>query len=168
MGSLRGQDVVVAAALFALRGSDAAQSEVARTLGVPRSRVSESVRRLEDNGLYSRALGALRSARFLDLLVHGLPWLFPVQPGDVKRGMPTSHAGPILDELIASSQPYVWPCVQGKVEGRAVAPIHRHALSAARALPEAYAILSLADGVRVGRVREKRLASEALEALLHR
>ncbi len=168
MGALRGQDVVVAAGLFALREATAAQSQLAGALGTPRSRVSESVRRLADNGLYSRALGGLRSARLLDFLVHGLQWMFPARPGDVVRGIPTAHAGPVLNELIASSHPYVWPAEVGDARGRAVQPVHRLALSAARALPEAYQLLSLADSFRVGRAREKRLAAEALEAMLRR
>ena len=167
MESLRGQDIVIAAGLYALREATAAQSELSRVLGIPRSRVSESVRRLADNGLYSRALGGLRSARFLDFLVNGLPWMFPARPGEVVRGIPTSHAGPVLDELIASSQPYVWPSEDGEAVGRAVEPVHRHAIAAARNLPEAYQLLSLADGIRVGRVREKRLAADALAAMFH-
>jgi DNA-binding Lrp family transcriptional regulator len=166
--ALRGQDIVIAAGLFALREATAAQSELSRALGIPRSRVSESVRRLADNGLYSRALGGLRFARFLDYLVNGLPWMFPARPGEVVRGIPTSHAGPVLNELIASSRPFVWPSEDGDALGRAVEPVHRHALNVARVLPEAYQLLSLADGIRVGRVREKRMAAEALEAMFHR
>lgn len=166
MEAVRGQDVVVAAGMFALRESDAPQSELARMLGIPRSRVSESLRRLEQNGLYSRSLGSLRSARLIDFLVHGVPWMFPASPGDVVSGVPTSHSGPVLDEVIVSSQPYVWPSDDGAVEGRSVKPVHRYALAAAQALPVAYKMLSLVDGIRVGRVREKRLAAEALEEML--
>lgn len=166
MDAVRSQDVVVAAGLFALRTVSGSHAELARILGVPRSRVSESVRRLEDNGLYSRALGGIRSARFLDFLVHGVPWMFPVRPGDVVRGIPTAHAGPVLRDQIASSLPYVWPSEHGEVEGRAVEPVDRRALLAAQALPEAYELLSLADAARVGRVRERKLAAAALEDVL--
>lgn len=63
---------------------------------------------------------------------------------------------------------FVWPSEDGEALGHAVEPVHRLVPDVARALPEAYQLLSLADGIRVGRVREKRLAAEALEALLHR
>ena len=92
--------------------------------------------------------------------------MFPALPGEVVRGVPTSHAGPVLDKLIASSQPFVWPSEDGAALGRAVEPVHRHALEVASLLPEAYQLLSLADGIRVGRAREKRLAAKALEAML--
>jgi DNA-binding Lrp family transcriptional regulator len=168
MDVVRGQDVIVAAGLFALDSRSGAQSELARLLSVPRSRVSESVRRLERNGLYSRPLRRLRSARLHDFLVHGLPWLFPAEPGEVVLGMPTSHAGPVLDEMIAASQAYVWPDEEGSVAGRAVTPVHPRAVDVARALPGAYALLSLADAMRVGRVREKRIATDHLAQMLRR
>lgn len=166
MQAVRAQDVVVAAGMLALRDADGPQSQLARLLEVPRSRVSESMRRLEENGLFSRSLGSLRSARLLDLLVHGLPWMFPAVPGELAWGVPMSHSGPVLSDVIASSQPFVWPCEGGTTQGKAVEPIHATVLKAARSLPLAYEVLSLADSVRVGRVREKRLAAEALERIL--
>lgn len=168
MDAIRSQDVVVAAGLFALDDEPGAQAELARLLELPRSRVSESVRRLSENGLYSRSLRRLSHAQLLEFLTRGLRWLFPVEPGEVVRGLPTSHAGPVLNDLIASSHPYVWPTTVGPVEGRAVLPVHARAVELALALPRAYQLLSLADAMRVGRVRERQLASEALGEMLRR
>ncbi|MEZ4323420.1 MAG: hypothetical protein R3F61_38500 [Myxococcota bacterium] len=167
MDAVRSQDVVVAAGLFALgQPHDGGQAALARMLEMPRSRVSESVRRLADNGLYSRNLRRLRHARLLDFLTNGARWMFPAEPGPVTRGVPTSHAGPVLNERIAAGQAYVWPSEQGEVEGRAVEPIHPSVVPLALALPEAYKLLSLLDAMRVGRARERRLAGEALDEML--
>ena len=92
--------------------------------------------------------------------------MFPAVPGGLAWGVPTSHSGPVLCDVIASSQPFVWPCEGGGVQGRAVEPIHATVLKAAKGLPLAYEVLSLADAVRVGRVREKRLAAEALARMV--
>lgn len=166
MDAVRSQDVVVAAGLFALDDKPGAQAELARLLDLPRSRISESVRRLAENGLYSRSLRRLSHAQLLEFLTRGMRWLFPAEPGDVVQGIPTSHAGPVLNELIVSSHPYVWPAEGGPAEGRAVAPIHARVIDLALALPKAYELLSLADAMRVGRVRERHLASEALSGML--
>ena len=167
MDAIRSQDVVVAAGLFGLGEQPGAQATLARMLNLPRSRVSESVRRLAENGLYSVSLRRLRHARLLEFFTRGMPWLFPAEPGAMALGVPTSHAGPLLNELIAYSQPYVWPSANGTVEGRSVQPIHKRVITLALALPESYKLLSLADAMRVGRVREKRLASEALAEMLN-
>lgn len=164
--AVRSQDVVVAAGLLALGEAPGAQATLARLIELPPSRVSESVRRLAENGLYARSLRRLRHARLLDFLTHGVPWMFPAEPGPVARGVPTSHSGPVLDALIAAGQAYVWPSDAGDVDGRCVEPIHPTAVPLALALPDAYKLLSLVDAMRVGRVREKRLASDALREML--
>jgi len=158
----------MAAGLFALDEEPGAQAELGRLLGMPRSRVSESVRRLADNGLYSRSSRRLNHAQLLEFLTRGMRWLFPVSPGEIVRGLPTSHAGPVLNELIVSRHAFVWPADGGPAEGRAVAPIHARAVVLALQLPTAYELLSLADAMRVGRARERQLATLALAERLGR
>jgi hypothetical protein len=66
--------------------------------------------------------------------------------------------------VIASpSEVYVWPDPQGVVRGQAIAPLYRSVPQAAKNDPELYALLSLIDALRVGRVREQRLAVSELE-----
>ncbi|MEG3837592.1 hypothetical protein QUB19_29565 [Microcoleus sp. B4-C5] len=67
-------------------------------------------------------------------------------------------------KLIASpSEVYVWPDPQGVVRGQALAPLYRSVPQAAKNDPELYTLLSLIDALRVGRVREQRLAVSELE-----
>jgi len=71
---------------------------------------------------------------------------------------------PLKSKLVASpSEVYVWPDPQGVVRGQAIAPLYRSVPQAASNDPELYALLSLIDAIRVGRVREQRLAASELE-----
>ncbi|MEG4171544.1 MULTISPECIES: hypothetical protein [unclassified Microcoleus] len=49
------------------------------------------------------------------------------------------------------------------MRGQAIAPLYRSVPQAASNDPELYALLSLIDAIRVGRVREQRLAASELE-----
>jgi hypothetical protein len=73
----------------------------------------------------------------------------------------------LKSKLVASpSEVYVWPDPQGVVRGQAIAPLYRSVPQAASNDPELYALLSLIDALRVGRVREQRLAASELEKRL--
>jgi hypothetical protein len=49
------------------------------------------------------------------------------------------------------------------VRGQAIEPLYRSVPTAAKNDPELYVLLSLIDAIRVGRVREQRLAVKELE-----
>ncbi len=82
-------------------------------------------------------------------------------PGDCQLHILRS---PLKSKLVASSsEVYVWPDPQGVVRGQAIAPLYRSVPQAASNDPEFYALLSLIDALRVGRVREQRLAASEHE-----
>ena len=75
-----------------------------------------------------------------------------------------TFCSPLKSKLVASpSEVYVWPDPQGVVRGQAIAPLYRSVPQAASNDPKLYALLSLIDAIRVGRVREQRLAVGELE-----
>ena len=61
------------------------------------------------------------------------------------------------------SDAYVWPDPTGEVRGQAIEPLYRSVPIAAKNDEELYVLLSLIDAIRVGRVREQRLAQQELE-----
>jgi hypothetical protein len=79
--------------------------------------------------------------------------------------MPTAHAAPPLSDLLVSGVAYVWPSSAG-IEGRAVMPLHPSVPEAAATDDALYRALALIDALRVGRVRDRKLASEELPRLL--
>ena len=60
----------------------------------------------------------------------------------------------------------VWPYLRGTVRGYSFEPLYKHAAEAALADPAFYELLSLADALRDGRVRERKIALEILSKRL--
>lgn len=96
--------------------------------------------------------------------MHGLQYAFPATRGELTRGVPTSYAARPLKSLIAKgTEPLpVWPSADGPARGVAFAPLYKTAPVAAPDDPPFYELLALADALRGGRPRERKLAAEAL------
>lgn len=103
-----------------------------------------------------------------EFLVHGLKYVFPSERGELTRGVPTSYAAEPLRSLIApGTEPMpVWPSADGDVRGVSFAPLYKTAPIAALRDPCFYAYLALADALRDGRARERKLAEAALHKRL--
>lgn len=59
----------------------------------------------------------------------------------------------------------VWPCAEGRHRGIAFEPLYPSAPLAALRDPTLYEYLALADALRDGRPRERRIAQDALHSL---
>ena len=104
----------------------------------------------------------------MEFLEHGLRYVFPVVPGPLTRGIPTAHAHPFMSKQFPSEEPYVWPAAEGKVRGVAIEPLYEGATKAIRTDEDLYKLLALADVIRVGTVRERKVAIEGLKkTILH-
>jgi len=104
----------------------------------------------------------------VELLVHGLKYVFPPNRGQLVRGMPTSYAAPPLDELIAKNdEPIpVWPDPDGNARGTSFEPLYPTVPYAAARDAALYELLALADALREGRARERKLAEDLLRERL--
>lgn len=138
-------------------------SELAHKLGISASEVSESLNRSKISGLIDNTKKKVNTRGLLELLIHGLKYVFPVEPGPVVRGIPTSYSAPPLNEKIRSNENIVWPYVNGNTRGQAVQPLYPSAVEAALKDQELYELLALTDVFRTGRIREKELAEKEFE-----
>jgi hypothetical protein len=105
----------------------------------------------------------------LELLLHGLRYVYPVERGGLTRGVPTAHgAAPLCDKLAlsASEAVPVWPDPQGTVRGEAWAPLYPSVPAASRRDEALHQALALVDAIRGGRARERALAAEELKKRL--
>jgi hypothetical protein len=104
----------------------------------------------------------------VELLVHGLKYVFPPSRGQLTRGMPTAYAAPPLDELIAKNdEPIpVWPDPHGSARGTSFEPLYPTVPYAASRDAALYELLALADALREGRARERKLAEDLLRERL--
>ncbi|MEG4812823.1 hypothetical protein QUA82_35820 [Microcoleus sp. F8-D3] len=165
---LKPQDIVALLKVHCWREDSWTYSTLAQSLGMSASEVHGALSRCEAAGLYDREHRRIGKQALLEFLVHGLRYVFYAQPGPLSRGLPTAHsAEPLKSKLVASpSEVYVWPDPQDAVRGQSIAPLYRSVPVAASNDPELYALLSLIDALRVGRVREQRLAEGELESRL--
>lgn len=104
-------------------------------------------------------LSALR-----EFLIHGLRYVFPPDRGELTRGVPTSYAAEPLSGLIdqGSEPPPVWPYAKGSTRGIAFAPLYKSVPQAALRDAALYELLALADALRDGRIRERKLAEQEI------
>jgi hypothetical protein len=99
-----------------------------------------------------------------EFLVHGLKYTFPAERGEMTRGVPTSYAAEPLKKLIAAGNDPVpvWPYLEGTARGVSFSPLYKAVPIAALRDPALYELLALADALRDGRVRERKLAEQEL------
>ena len=164
---LKSQDVYIVLKIVAV-GWRPPFSRLAVDLGMSPSEVHASVKRAQVSGLlHNPALDDRPNVGALEeFLVHGLKYVFPAERGELTRGVATSYGAPPLVALIASTdEPIpVWPYAEGRQRGVSLTPLYRTAPEAALRDESFYRLLVLADALRDGRIRERKIA----EAELHR
>ena len=102
----------------------------------------------------------------IEFLEHGLRYVFPAAPGSLTRGIPTAHSHPFMSHLFPSDEPYVWPDPEGEVRGSAIDPLYPGVTKAIRIDQNLYKLLALVDVIRVGKVRERKVAIEELKKMI--
>lgn len=160
---MRPQDIAILLKIAALGDASWLSKDLAKSLIISPSEVSESLRRSHFAGLIDSTKKIVRRQSLLDFLRYGLRYVFPVQPGAVVRGIPTAHAAQPLAEIIQSSEPLVWPHPSGILRGQSIEPLYPNAPDAAIADPGFHELLALADTLRIGRAREREAAFLALQ-----
>jgi hypothetical protein len=103
-----------------------------------------------------------------EFLVHGLKYAFPAERGELTRGVATSFGAAPLRALIApANDPIpVWPHEEGKQRGISLAPLYKTVPIAALRDESLYELLVIADALRDGRVRERKIAENELHRRL--
>jgi hypothetical protein len=166
--ALKPQDVYVLLKLISTGGRRPPYAQLASELGMSASEVHASIRRAQSSGLLHGPMLDERPnlTAMESFLMHGLRYVFPAERGELTRGVATSYGAPPMRALLTrTTDPTpVWPHPDGKQRGIALAPLYRSAPAAALRDKKFYEFLVIADALRDGRVRERKLA----EAELHR
>ena len=159
-------DIAVAVVIAIQPG--AKYDRLSEILGISVSTAFAAVQRLMRAGLMLPEGRRVNRLALLEFLEHGLQYVFPAEPGSLKKGVPTAHSGPALaGEVDGGDEAYVWPSPHGSVRGREISPLVPKASELPERSPEAYEALSLVDALRVGRARERNLAGLALRKLFN-
>ena len=163
---LKPQDLVVALALAVSFGTDYdwTFAGVAARTGISVSEVHAAVQRLESAGLLLDR--AVNRASLLELLEHGVRYIFYAQRGSPTRGVPTGVGAPPLRDRFQTADIPVWPSEHGTARGYALAPLYRTVPDVTHRDVELYEALALVDAIRDGGARERRAAMEELRQRL--
>ena len=136
--------------------------ELSAGVGLSLGEAHNSTRRLEVAHIVMSHRRAVNVRPFLEFLVHGVPDAFPGELGPETQGVPTALSGPALHDQIVSFDVVVWPSLEGKERGSALAPLCKEAPSMRRTNPALYRWLTVVDALRIGRSRERRIAGQLL------
>ena len=105
----------------------------------------------------------------LELLQHGVKYLFPAKPGVVVKCVPTAHSAPVWkDRLIAPPEmKFVWEHPKGRVKGSKIVPLYKSVPDLSLKDEWIYTILAVVDSIRLGKPRERNEASSILKDLVY-
>jgi DNA-binding Lrp family transcriptional regulator len=170
MATLKPQDVAVVLKLCCYAPQRPPYSVIASELSMSPSEVHAAVKRALGSRLLHGPKPTERPnyAAIEEFLIHGLKYAFPAERGELTRGVPTSYAAEPLRQVIAlgDEPPPVWPYPTGTQRGIAFGPLYKQAPEAALRDPVLYELLALADALRDGRARERKLAEEMMVSRL--
>lgn len=161
------QDIVVLLKIVTLKHDDWYNSDLAQSLKISPSEISEVLNRCKIAGLIDSKKRKVNINSFMEFLVYGLKYVFPIEPGAIVKGIPTAHsASPINEHFSSSADVYVWSYAKGTHRGQAIEPLFKSIPQIVQEDILFYELLTIVDTIRVGRVREIKIAVEELEKRL--
>lgn len=163
---MRPQDVAILLKIIARDQEDWQIQPLSNELRISIAEISESLNRSRMASLIDFKKKRPNRNNLLEFLQHGVKYVFPQNPGAMSRGLPTAHSHPFMKSHFHSETNYVWPDVRGEVLGQVIEPFYERQVEAARDDSEFYLLLALVDAIRVGRVRESKIASDELKRIL--
>jgi len=151
---LHAQDLVVALKLVGLRDVPWAYGSLAAAIAMSPSQVHTSVRRLERCDLFNASRKETSNRNLLELLAHGVRFVFPGVVGPLGRGVATASSASPLDRLLPSGgERFVWASKVGENVGHTVDPLVARVPEMVVADPGLHELLALVDAVRIGKAR---------------
>lgn len=165
---LKQQDILILLKIVTYKGVSFAMKDVAAALKISPSQVTESLERCRCCGLIDSTKQKVQKLALLELLVHGIKYVFPITPGGRVRGIPTAHyVSPMKEQIVASDNDMlVWPYSRGNHKGFSITPLYRTVPEIVQNDEELYQLLAIVDCLRMGRRREVELAKDELEKRL--
>ena len=159
-------DVLLALKLVVRTGYDT-QAELANQLDVSASQVNRGLHSCIKSGLIDEFSRSVIKPALEEFLIHGAKYVFPGELGPIARGMPTAHSAlPFATKMGPTNTVYIWPSAMGDARGESVRPIYKTVPFAASQDSRLYEALALLDAIRIGRARERNLATTAISTLI--
>lgn len=160
---MRPQDVAILIKIVSLGAEPWQLSSLAHALSISISEVSESLNRSKLAKLIDYDKKKINRQNLLELIEHGIKYVFPQQPGATVRGIPTAHSHPFIKKHVISDINFVWPDSKGELFGQLIEPFYPKQIHAAKVDDNFYKLMSLIDVIRVGKIRETKFALAELK-----
>jgi len=165
---MRPQDIVVLLKIIALKREDWKNSDLSFELKISTSEISEALNRCAIAGLIDKTKRNVFINSLKEFLIYGLKYVFPVQPAEITRGIPTAHSAPPMKDFISSvNDIYVWPYEKGTSRGQKIEPLYKTVPQIISEDKLFYELLAIVDTIRVGKTREVKIAIEELNKRLN-
>ncbi|MBX3007604.1 MAG: hypothetical protein KF816_06205 [Melioribacteraceae bacterium] len=158
---MRPQDIVILLKIASIKEGWISK-DISLALKISGSEVSESINRSSIAGLLSFDKRTLMKESLLEFIEFGIKYVFPQKPGAMVRGIPTAVSAEPLKLILHSEETYVWPYGHGEVRGQSIEPLYKTVPEIATRDKSLYELLALTDGVRIGKVREHKIAMDEL------
>lgn len=165
---LKPQDIIVLLKVLLL-DQDWTYQKLAKELKMSSSEVHAALKRCEVSKLYRREPKRVLRGALAEFLIHGIRYAFPATPGARVIGIPTAHsAEPLKSSLVVRENDiYVWKSNLGNIKGQEIKPLYSCVPEAVSEDTKFYQLLTIVDGLRVGRARERELAAAELNRSLY-
>ena len=164
---MRPQDIVVLLKIISIKDVNWRNIDIANAIKISPSEVSEALNRCKIARLNENKKRKVNINSFEEFLVYGLKYVFPTEPGAIVTGVPTAHsASPIKEHISSNAEVYVWGNAKGTHRGQAIEPLYKSLPQIAQDDKLFYELLTIVDTIRVGRVREIKIAIEELKKRL--
>jgi len=165
--SMRPQDILILLKKTTHDGRLMNNKELASSLHISASEISESLERCRLARLVNSSKKRVNILTFLEFLIHGVKYVYPVIPLGVVRGLPTaSSSSPLKEKLSQTADSFVWQYKEGKIRGQAIVPLYPSVPKAVLEDEELHVLLALVDAIRIGNSREQEIAVKELEEIL--
>lgn len=160
---MRPQDIVILLKIASKSNQNWLMKDIASELFISNSEVSESLNRSVLAGLIANDKKRIMKQSLLEFIIFGLKYVYPQKPGGLVRGVETAHSAFPLSEIMHSDEVYVWPYAEGNKRGFSIEPLHPNVPKAAIIDHDLHILLALVDAIRLGNVREQKMAISELK-----
>jgi hypothetical protein len=165
---MKPQDILVYLKLLLWKKGRWTVAAIANSIGLSASETHAAIQRGKRSGLFDPLTEKPSKAALIEFLIHGLKYVFPAEPGSQAKGIPTAHSAHPLSAKIVSQagDAFVWASPNGRISGARIEPLYPSVPKAVQSDIQLYELLALVDALRVGRVREQKLAALELKKRL--
>lgn len=166
--NLKPQDVVILLKILVKGNESWKIVDLAYELELSTGEISNALERLRTSSLLGQDKKTPLLKNFEEFLLFGLKYVFPASIGVIDRGVLTAHSYGKLSKKIISENTFVWPSADGDERGVSITPLYKNVPVAAMRDPKLHWLLALIDSLRIGKVREQKIAKEELKKALNK